>query len=146
MGYGVGFREGRWIGYMVPAECDMPDCHEKIDHGMAYLCEEHVEWLYKRDGEYVESTEDWDEEIEDENEGCGLYFCSEHRYKTAEHEKPEVQAKPDAPEWLWWILNEDSWEKYREENPEEIARYREQIKDFKPDDELLAELEAARAE
>lgn len=135
MGYAVGFREGRWIGYAVPAECDIADCHEKIYRGMDALCEEHSLVEVAVGGEEIE--------IEDD-EGCGLYFCSEHQYKTELHD--DAQPKPDSPRWLWWIVNEDSWAKWREENPEELARYQEQIKDFEPDAELLQELEFERAD
>lgn len=136
MGYGVGFREGRWIGYMVPAECDIADCHEKIDHGMSYLCERH----------YTVEVEVGGEEIEiEDDEGCGLYFCSAHLDETDLH-TDDLQPKPDSPRWLWWILNEDSWTKWREENPKDVERYQEQIKDFEPDAELLQELEAERAD
>lgn len=127
MGYGVGFRGGRWIGYAVPAECDWPDCHEMIHHGMGHQCDKHY-------------TDEDGEEIEDE--GCDLYFCGEHLYGLHD----DIQQKPDSPRWLWWIVNEDSWAQWRKENPETLKSYQEEIKDFVPDAKLLEELEFERAE
>lgn len=114
MGYGVyqdhdarDWGVLRWAGYMVPAECDWPDCHEKIDRGLGYKCEEHTEF---------------DDEVEDvmATEGCGLYFCSEHRYQEREHE--EIIPKPDVLAWRRWQLYDESWGEWRDENPAEVAK------------------------
>jgi len=123
----------------------MTDCHEKIYRGMDWLCDQHTSYRYTdENGNVVSSSEEWDEETQIDDEGCGLYFCEKHQYETEKH-TDDIQPKPDSPRWLWWIVNEDSWAKWREENPEELARYREQIKDFEPDAELLRELEFERA-
>lgn len=144
MGYSVGFDydQGRWIGYGVPAECDWPDCHEKIDHGMAYKCEEHYD---EPDGIYNVELDDAGKVIsikeapgyDPENfdtEGCGLFFCSEHRYKTDEHEK--IQPKPDIPAWEHHMLLDESWAKWREEEGKrQIPRMQENTKDYVCDED-----------
>lgn len=71
MGWSLGTgKNGRDIGYCVPAFCDHPDCNEVIDRGLAYLC----------------GTLDSDN-------GCGLYFCENHRqyhtFKGEEYPCPE---------------------------------------------------------
>lgn len=118
MGYAVYNLGGRWAGYGVPATCDKPDCGASIDRGLAYLC-----------GEDPGSEK-----------GCGLYFCSDHRYDTELH-TDDLQPKPDSPEWLWWILNHHSWQQWREENPDDVETYKQETKDFEPGAELLRELE-----
>lgn len=50
-------RDGREIGYGIPATCDHPGCTKRIDRGLAYVC----------GGEHGGG----------EN-GCGKYFCYEH--------------------------------------------------------------------
>lgn len=138
MGYGVyedPWHYGRWSGYMVWAECDWPDCHVEIDHGMAYLCEEHVTYISED-----ENGEELDEEREEIKDGCKLYFCDEHMHKVSEH--ADVQPKPDHPKWSWWILNHGSWDRWRAENPDKVAWHQENAKDFHPDAELLEEVES----
>lgn len=49
---------GREIGYGVEAECDHPDCHEKIDRGLGYCC-----------GSMHNG---------DNDDGCGGYYCLKH--------------------------------------------------------------------
>lgn len=59
MGWSYGHnRDGREIGYAVPATCDQEGCDEKIDRGLAHVC-----------GGMHDA--DW-------NVGCGNYFCAEH--------------------------------------------------------------------
>lgn len=105
MGYAVyEDREspGRWAGYGVPAECDFPGCAAKIDRGLAYKCEEHL-W-YDGDG---------DDHLD---EGCGLYFCSEHRYDATMHDN--IEPKPDTRVWVWHMLTDISWHEWRMEHLE----------------------------
>ena len=61
MGWSLGFDEhwNRDVGYEVPAKCDHPDCDEKIDRGISYICGGQV-----YGGEH----------------GCGLFFCDSHLY------------------------------------------------------------------
>lgn len=51
--------DGREIGYAIEAECDHPDCHEKIDRGLSYVCGN------------MHGGDEW---------GCGKYFCPKHLY------------------------------------------------------------------
>ncbi len=115
MGYSV-YRDveghDRWAGYGVPAECDWADCHAKIDRGMAYKCEEH-----------------YDLTVEDvvEAEGCGLYFCGKHDTDFEQHW--DMKPKPDSPEWERHMLNDPSWQQWRDENPEKTAEMKERHHD-----------------
>lgn len=132
MGYQV-YRDieghDRWAGYGVPAECDMPDCKEEIDRGLGYKCEAHGHYVLLLDGEVIE-YERFDDEPDAEEEwveaaGCGLYFCGKHEAPTSAH--AGVTPKPDTAEWVQHMLTDDSWERWRTENPELIPAMREQV-------------------
>lgn len=115
MGYSIGTgRNGRDIGYGVPAICDSPKCSKRIDRGMSYCC-----------GGYGQS-----------DMGCGLYFCSDHLYyhkfrgeenytdfciRCIRHRMP-YEPKPDILEWVAWKLYDESWKEWREENKEKVER------------------------
>lgn len=118
MGYAVyedpEFPTLRWAGYGVPAECDFPDCHKRIDRGLAYKCETYTEY------DFDEETE---EETESEAEGCGLYFCPEHEGHDLHGD--DVQPKTDLPEWEVWMLTDESWERWRNEEPKAAAKLQE---------------------
>lgn len=58
MGWGYGVVKGREVGYSVEATCDQEGCKAAIDRGLAYLC-----------GQM---------HGQDDGDGCGKYFCSEH--------------------------------------------------------------------
>ncbi|HEY9251715.1 MAG TPA: hypothetical protein VIP06_03570 [Nocardioides sp.] len=128
MGYGVYEDPGRarWAGYMVPAECDFPDCKTEIERGLDWKCETHAAY----------ECDDEGNEIENLPEGCGLFFCEAHKYDTEKH--AGVKAKPDSAEWMAWQLVDDSWERWRAENPELVATMRTLVTE--------ADLERARAE
>ncbi len=107
MGWEVGTNsEGRDVGYGVPAICDHPDCNKKIDRGIAYIC-----------GAEPDGGED----------GCGLFFCEEHQVGysqkcvccTNRRRKP-FTPKPDTPEWMRWKLEDESWEAWRQANPDAV--------------------------
>lgn len=100
MGYSYGLNEeGRDVGYGVPAECDHPECNAQIDRGMAYKCD---------DGE----------------EGCGLYFCGQHRWPTlcfrCGTNAAPFHPKPDVREWIEHKLTDPSWAEWRERNPAQV--------------------------
>lgn len=60
MGWGSGTNaQGREIGYLVEATCDLDGCDEKIDRGLAHVCGG------MHDGG---------------DHGCGGYFCGEHLF------------------------------------------------------------------
>jgi hypothetical protein len=119
MGWEIGYDE-KWkrdIGYGVPAYCDHPDCNEEIDRGLANVCCGQAPY----GGDY----------------GCGLYFCSAHRqYHVSYGFKDEgacgcercakgaepFTAKPDVPEWINHKLTHESWQPWRDANPDEVAR------------------------
>lgn len=114
MSWAVGYshKHKRDIGYGVPAICDHPECNEEIDRGLSHLC---------GDIPYGSSY------------GCGLHFCSDH-LETAEKDnecinlcerclagEPEFTPKPDTKEWQEWKLTDESWAKWREENPDLVS-------------------------
>lgn len=129
MGWQIGVGEnGRDIGYGVPAICDAPKCSEKIDRGLSYCC-----------GEFVS-----------ENGGCGLYFCGSHLL-TVGYGDDEISSqlcdpcaiswklwkmdedngyklapagykpKKDVLEWVIWKIYHESWQTWRDNNPEKYG-------------------------
>jgi len=111
MSWAIGY-DDRWkrdIGYGVPATCDHPFCHEKIDRGLSYVCC---------------ASEPYGGET-----GCGRYFCSEHRNQswTMDDEEicghddiPDDYISPDVGEWIKHKLTDESWQQWRDENPDEV--------------------------
>ncbi|UFU15998.1 hypothetical protein LQK89_17410 (plasmid) [Curtobacterium sp. C1] len=108
----------RWAGYAVHAECDWDGCSTRIDRGLAYKCEDHGDYVLMLDGEEISYTRFDDEpdadEVWQERDGCGLYFCPDHKARTGEH--ATVQPKPDSLEWEAHILSDDSWAAWREQH------------------------------
>lgn len=112
MGWSIGY-DSSWnrdIGYGVPATCDHPGCGAKIDRGLSHVC----------------GKEPYGGDF-----GCGLYFCSSHLYthrQLCEHcvagRDAIFDATPDVPEWIEHKLTDESWAKWREENPEWVAQHR----------------------
>jgi|ERR1700677_1249548 len=115
MGWAVGYDENwkRDIGYGVPALCDHPDCRREIDRGLSYVC----------GGEPYGGEQ-----------GCGLFFCPDHLYymedchqlcvKCGPEPGDPFPAKPDRPDWICWKLTDESWQQWRDANPEEVAKLR----------------------
>lgn len=106
MGWSLGF-DSNWqrdIGYGVPAYCDHPKCNKKIDRGLSYVC----------GGEPYGG-----------DDGCGLYFCSEHLSgfhgdhfvcpRCAAFKPPYKRIKPDHPEWIEFKMTDPSWADWRKE-------------------------------
>ncbi|MBR7792350.1 hypothetical protein KDM87_07030 [Undibacterium sp. FT147W] len=107
MSWSIGYDRhwNRDIGYGVPAICDHPECNEKIDRGLSYVCMS---------------------EEPHGGDGCGLYFCWKH-LTTCGCERcaagdPPFQPKPDSSEWVEWKLTDESWAQWRAENPDEVAK------------------------
>jgi hypothetical protein len=108
MSWAIGYDEHwqRDIGYGVPALCDHPDCSTAIDRGLSFVC---------------------GNEPYGGDKGCGLYFCAEHQVD--EHQRCERCAKrrkafapkPDTAEWLRWKLTDSSWQRWRDENPDDVT-------------------------
>ena len=120
MGWSVGEdKDGRDIGYGVPAFCDHPECSEKIHRGLAFVC-----GMINTPGE---------------DRGCGLHFCTSHlRYspkygQLCERCYPRRQEpwcrKPDHPEWIEHKLTDPTWGPWRAENSAEVTKLRANIKD-----------------
>lgn len=135
MGWSIGFDEDwdRDIGYGVPAICDHPECNEKIDRGLSYVCANEE----PRGGG-----------------GCGLYFCGKHKgfYREVEigddgeeHEpdisdccercrdgKDPFPAKSDHPMWTKFKLTDKSWKSWRKRNghPEPTPAMRKEIQEY----------------
>jgi hypothetical protein len=118
MGWSIGYDDtwNRDIGYGVPAICDHPDCSKPIDRGLSYVCGNQP---YGGD------------------QGCGLYFCRQHQ--VGEHQRCErcvkrrnaFAPKPDVPRWMRWKLRDQSWARWREENPQEVAEMRTALRETK---------------
>lgn len=118
MGWQVGY-DTNWkrdIGYGVPAICDRPACGEAIDRGLSFVC----------------GSDPYGGE-----KGCGLYFCEAHLTGTrtvgdrwvrvcgrCDKGRPPYEPTPDTAEWLEWKLTDESWERWRLENPEQVERIR----------------------
>ncbi len=113
MGWSIGYddRHKRDIGYGVPAICDHPDCNKEIDRGLGYVCA--------------------NEEPYGGGEGCGLHFCSDHRVNAKNqcercaNDKEPFDPKPDTEEWNTWKLTHESWQQWRDENPEIVKKMEE---------------------
>lgn len=102
----------RWAGYGVPATCDKAACSTQISRGLDYKCEHFVTY---------EIDEISQEEREVESEGCGLFFCGEHQ----EHGSHVGSVpKPDSAEWNAHLLSDESWQEWRDRNPERVALLR----------------------
>lgn len=118
IGYDYTWR--RDIGYGVPAICDHPDCKEEIDRGLAHVCA----------GEEPYG-----------GVGCGLFFCGRHLSYLVDAEDEDhaigcercatgedpFAPKPDVRQWVEWKLADESWKRWRDENPEEVAGLRLQL-------------------
>lgn len=110
MSWSVGY-DTQWkrdIGYGVPAYCDYPCCGKKIDRGLAYVC----------------GGEPYGGEL-----GCGLYFCEQHlrnggacqMCERCDEAKEPFMPTRDHPEWIKHKLTDESWQKWRDKNPELVA-------------------------
>lgn len=122
MSWAIGINDnGRDIGYGVIAYCDHPDCNNKIDRGLSYVCA--------------------DGEPHGGDFGCGLFFCPIHQdmhYVEGHHNVCERCAngddpfdlKPDHPLWILWKLIEPSWEQWRKENPDWVNANKSLINNY----------------
>ena len=128
MGWSLGY-DNRWkrdIGYGVPAVCDHPRCHAEIDRGLSYVC----------GGEPYGG------------DGCGLFFCVNHlnSYRSkrggesfpacpkCQRYEPPYRPKKDVRRWVAWKLTDDSWAKWRDENPDKVAEMKAAYPDYEQED------------
>jgi hypothetical protein len=108
MGWSLGF-DSNWnrdIGYGVPATCDHPECNADINRGLYHVCCEQ-------------------EPYGGEN-GCGLYFCDNHRNhenkcERCQNEKEPFEPKPEHHTWANFKLTDKSWNEWRINNPDKVA-------------------------
>lgn len=105
----------RWAGYGVPALCDHPDCSTEIWRGEACKC-----------GDLF--TDNHGRHVDGECMGCGFFYCNTHRFGNHEGITP----KPDTPQWVRWILEDDSWARWREEHPTKAAALRSDLDETPP--------------
>lgn len=122
MGWSLGY-DNNWhrdIGYAVPAICDFPTCSEEIDRGLGNVC----------------GDEPYGGEL-----GCGLFFCGKHLTihnfrgkdnfanvcQRCDKHKPPFDPKPDVWKWMVWKLVHDSWQKWRDANPDEVNKIKENL-------------------
>lgn len=139
MGWAIYQVNDRDAGYSVPAICDHPGCNEEIDRGVSYVCGGEP-----GGGEY----------------GCGLYFCGEHLLISigSATKRPQLcdrcidrdeddydfepyPEKPDSLLWVGWKLNHESWQQWRDENPEEVATMQQRWDTEPRSDEFMARFE-----
>lgn len=118
MGWEVGNDDnyGRDIGYGVPAICDHPGCNKQIDRGIVFVCGGDISG-----GEH----------------GCGLFFCDDHLFwyegkkgplcERCSEDMDPFEPKPDTKEWVSHKLTDESWGKWRENNPEKVRQLIEYI-------------------
>lgn len=90
----------RWQGYEVPGECDYVGCREIIYRDIEDAC------LSKRCN-------------------CQAFYCKTHVNFT--HDEYSVSKSEDSIEWLLFILNDENWEAFREENQELMKEYEDII-------------------
>lgn len=132
MGWSVGY-DSNWkrdIGYGVPATCDYPGCGAEIDRGLSYLC--------------GGPRPDYGQP-----HGCGLFFCSKHKHPRPVDPSnedgewgdicdrcasglPPFEATPDRPEWIRHKLEHESWQQWRDENPESVEKLRKALNPGEP--------------
>lgn len=117
MGWSIGY-DTKWerdIGYGVPATCDYPGCGKEIDCGLSYVCADSRPYG---------------------GDGCGLYFCGAHlrhydnlgpACERCGEDKEPFEPTPDIPRWLQWKLTDESWQHWRDENPEEVAKIKQAL-------------------
>jgi len=111
MRWSIGY-DSHWnrdVGYGVPAHCDHPGCGKEIDRGLAFVC---------------------GGEMHGGEAGCGLFFCEDHLAgwpcvceRCGKGEQP-FAATPDHPDWIKHKLTDESWKRWRDENPQEVAKLR----------------------
>lgn len=112
MGWALGEgKDGRDIGYGVPAFCDHPDCAKEIHRGLAYVC-----GMINTEGE---------------DRGCGLHFCTDHLRHSPKYgqlcercwprQREPWTRKADHPDWIKHKLTDESWDQWRCDNPDEVA-------------------------
>lgn len=110
MGYSVYEHGGRWQGYGVPAYCDHKKCFEEIDRGMGFQHEIDKEECY--------------------GDGTpNLFVCRKH--SRANRRSVIVDLEKEHPGWLQHILTDETWEQWRNENPDLVEKYKHLLESSK---------------
>ncbi len=115
MGWSVGFDDNwkRDIGYGVPAYCDHRGCNAEIHRGLSYVC--------------------CGQEPYGGEHGCGRYYCEKHQsglwndteeFQLCDHDGEYKSF--DHPDWIDWKLIDESWQQWRDENPEWVTAQTEE--------------------
>lgn len=114
MGWAVGDdrEHNRFRGYGVPAFCDAKGCGEEIDRGLGYTCEGTTCDRPGEDGE--DGVGCWDL---DPLKKPTLFVCGKHTCADVD----ETDLPAEHPEWVAHLLTDDSWQKWRDENPNRVA-------------------------
>lgn len=121
MSWAIGYDE-KWkrdVGYGVPGYCDHPVCGDEIDRGLAHVCGGDA-----FGGEY----------------GCGLFFCARHLRPAGDKRESAplcdrcyhgrwgpYKPTPEREEWIRHKLTDESWAKWRSENPEGVHQLNVQL-------------------
>ena len=134
MGWSIGY-DTNWnrdVGYGVPAVCDHPECSTEIDRGLSYVCGDrpyggdngcglyfcgqHLAAVWDADGNEVLKGID-SEDLNQLCERCADYHRA--RIKDPTHPGPDTfKPKADHPAWVHHKLTDESWQQWRDENPE----------------------------
>ena len=100
MGYSVYWANGRWQGYGVIAICDHKKCLTGIDRGLSF---QHIS--------------------DKDNSPPSVFCCEKHEY--ANPGQFELNLDKESPDWLKHVLEDESWEGWRTENPEMVEKYKQ---------------------
>lgn len=100
MGYSGYWHNGRFQGYGVPAYCDYKNCREEIHRGLAYLHPENAK----------------------SREAPSVFVCCKHKYSILN--KIYVDLQKEHPDWLNFILNDETWDEWRGKNPYVVSFYK----------------------
>lgn len=146
MSWSIGYceKQKRDVGYGVLAICDHPGCTAEIDRGMDYICCEDINhnaccgafYCAEHRDNYVygDEIDDMDDE---ELEALNINVESQEVYDAVEdgdivkcRHEPIEKGKENAA-WLEHCLKDETWQKWRNENPEMVTAYQEALKNRK---------------
>ena len=117
----------RFWWYGVPAVCEHPWCKKVIDRWMwcacwwmpfsdhgcdRYFCEKHLRYVMYNKNWTILSDDATDEEYDN---ATSVNLC-----KRCRDNKDPFPYKPEHKKWVKHILNDESWEEWRWNNPEKV--------------------------
>ena len=102
MSWAVGWDtdHDRWMGYGVPAYCDVIYCGNEIDRGLGWRCQCSKHPL----GDPLDKP--------------NLFVCAQHLCDDVD----EDDLPPEHPDWVNHLLTDESWAQWRSENPLRVER------------------------